>query len=50
MKNDEEQNKDWTEAERADFRNLLRMAGFLFTAIIIAGTIAALLSIALDTL
>ena len=43
-------NRSWTDAEREGFRKLLRAAGILFIAIVIAGTIAALLSSALGTL
>ena len=40
----------WTDAERDSLRKMLRMAGILFIGILVAGTIAALLSSALGTL
>ena len=48
---DEPQRKgEWTAAERAGLRKLLRMGLIMLLAIIVAGTIAALLSSALGTL
>lgn len=41
---------EWTQAERDSLRKLLRMAGFLFLAIVIAGGIAAVVSSGLGTL
>ncbi|MDE2750040.1 MAG: hypothetical protein OXI34_13850 [Chloroflexota bacterium] len=48
MMSDEGQDKTgWTAAERQALRNLIRIALILLLAIVIAGTIAALLSAAL---
>jgi len=48
MMSDEGQDKTgWTAAERQALRNLIRIALILLVAIVIAGTIAALLSAAL---
>ncbi len=47
---DNQKNDSWTDAERASFRKLLRMAGILFIGILIAGTVAAILSSILGTL
>lgn len=40
----EERKREWSEAERAALRKLVRMALFILLAIVIAGSIAALLS------
>ncbi|MCY3782088.1 MAG: hypothetical protein OXG78_17370 [Chloroflexi bacterium] len=45
---DEREGK-WTAAERAGLRKLIRMGLIMLLAIIVAGTIAALLSSALGT-
>ena len=50
MADEPERKGAWTEAERAALRKLLRMALILLLAIIVAGTIAALLSSSLGTL
>jgi len=47
---EQKQDEGWSASERAGLRNLLRMAGFIFLALIIAGTIAAFLSLILGTL
>lgn len=47
---DNQNNDSWTDAERASFRKLLKMAGFLFIGILIAGTVAAGLSSVFGTL
>ncbi len=50
MAEDPNQRPGWTNEERAGIRNLLKMAGVLLIAIVIAGVIAAALSSALGTL
>ena len=47
---DNQDRNSWTDAERASFRKLLKMAGILFIGILIAGTVAAGLSSILGTL
>lgn len=48
---DESNNRPaWTDAERDGIRKLLRMAGMLLIAIVLAGVIAAVVSSSLGTL
>ncbi len=49
MTDEGQDNTGWTAAERQALRNLARMALILLLAIVVAGTIAALLSAALGT-
>ena len=50
MADEPERKGEWTAAERASLRKLARMALILLLAIIVAGTIAALLSSSLGNL
>ena len=49
MSKESKQERGWTAAERQALRKLIRIALILLLAIVIAGTIAALLSSALGT-
>ena len=49
MTDEPKEERGWTAAERQALRKLIRMALILLLAIVIAGTIAALLSSALGT-
>jgi hypothetical protein len=50
MPDNQSNHMPWTDAERDSLRKLLRMAGILFIGILVAGTVAALLSLVLGTL
>jgi hypothetical protein len=50
MPDNQTKKNSWTDAERDSFRKLLRMVGILFIGIVVAGTIAALISSAFGTL
>lgn len=46
----ENQSNGWTDEERAGLRTLMRMGVYLLIGIIVAGTIAAVLSLMMGTL
>lgn len=49
MRDEPKEERGWTAAERQALRKLIRMALVMLLAIVVAGTIAALLSSALGT-